>query len=220
MRFAGLGTPAAAWRPTRGWDAGPRLRVHTSDLKNVVESAKQRAAAKLFTPAFAVSSCGQPGGLPCTASTPQSALAGLGAPWDYDVTCSEFSAQMDRMSRLLGEVTRLGLTGTVVEQAKQRFADESSAFFWKRSDPVLPSTCTRVTGEVTAINEALSKAIAAAGGNTDVAPPPIPGGGNETASTIKTVAIAAGVIAGVVVLAPLVFEGVAWAKIARKARGR
>lgn len=232
MRIAGLGSvPAAGWRPTRGWEVsrftvGQRVPVTAPAIRAVVDDAQRRTARALFTPAFAVETCGQPGGLPCSAATPQSALKGLsglgdlGAAWDYNPLCSSFAYEMNRLGPLLAEADRIGLTGTVVDQARARLDVESSSLMaWRRSDPVLPSTCAKVTNEVLALNNALAAAIKQRGGDPGIAAPPgqpyDPNAPSDTASTIKTVAIAAAIIAGVMVVAPMVWEGVAWAKVAR-----
>jgi hypothetical protein len=236
----GLGAvPAAAWRPTRGWEparftvGNRRLPVTTTDLKQVVEGSKALAVKRFFRPGLVDPVCGMPGSPPCSTPTPQAALQGLdggilGPPWEggmSGVLCGSFANAMNRLSRLLAEAKRLNLGGTVVAQAQQRLDDESSVVsFWKRSDPILPSTCTKVTAEVEALNTALEKLIAQAGGNVDVAPPPAlpapPSKVSEVASTVKWVAVSAGIIAGVVLLAPVVYEGVAWVRQARKRKAR
>lgn len=224
MRVVGLGSiPAAGWRPTRGWEnthltVGTRPAFTPASLRSVVDSAEARAAARLFTPAYAVETCGQPGGVPCDSGTPQAALAGF-----VDNTfCPSFARELERSAMLLAEAKRIGLTGPVVDAVQKRYDDEHSWAFWRASSVISTGACKQATSEVSVLNSALSAALQPAGGNVTVAPPalPPPSEGSGISSTVKTVAVAAAVIAGVVIAAPLVFEGVAWAKLARKARAR
>lgn len=232
MRIAGLGSiPAAGWRPTRGWEVarytvGQRVPVTAPAIRSVVDDAQRRTARALFTPAFAVETCGQPGGLPCAAATPQSALkglSGLGNLGLVNVTlCSPFEAAIDALGQALERAQALNIVSADVAQARTRYDAETSLLLWRRTQ-VFFGNCETRTRDIQQLITAVNADIAKAGGKPVLVPqsivdetkPPEP---SETASTIKTVAIAAGVIAGVVVLAPLVWEGVAWAKVARKTR--
>lgn len=231
-RVVGLGSvPAAGWRPARGWapnrlTIGRSRSVTTTDLKDVVQSAQRNTAAKMFTPTFAVDTCGQPGGLPCMSATPQSAMgggsgfSGLGL---LNVSlCAPFEAAIDALGQALSRAKALNIISANVAQAQSRYDDETSLLVWRRSQ-VFFGNCTSKTQDIQQLLLAVNADLQRAGGAPVLVPSTVtdeskPSEPSETMATIKTVAIAAGVIAGVVVLAPLVWEGVAWAKVARKTR--
>lgn len=174
--------------------------------------------------------CGQGSmGMPCQVPEVVSGgLGGLGASWwgssaISTLACSELQAVLSPMGRALAEAKRVGVTSMAVKDAQEFYDKESS--FWSGSNPWAPQSCRDVTNAGQVRLNALNAAIASAGGSP-AAPPVEPGSGGpgeggglfgNWMSTVKTVAIAGAVIAGVVVVAPIVWELVA---SRRASRGR
>lgn len=227
----GLGSvPAAGWRPTRGWEnvnltVGRYSPASPASLKSVVEKAQQATARRLFTPNFFVSTCGQPNGLPCSEPAPQASVSGLAGLGLINVSlCSPFEAAIEALGEALKRARERNLSSPTILQAQKRYDDETSLLLWRRSQ-VFFGNCESKTKDIHQLIVAVNAELARAGSSPVLVPESVveetkPPQESNTASTVKTVAIAASVVAGVVLLAPLVWEGVAWAKVARRSKVR
>jgi hypothetical protein len=166
-------------------------------------------------------------GLPCQGRTsvPNVGLSGLGfsvfgSGTVSNALCSELQAVLDPMGRALSEARRVGASGGAVSDA-QTFYDRETTFA-TASNPWLPQKCRDLANDASVRLAALNSAVSSAGGQM-VRPPAEPGSGGPGSEglastwmgTLKTVAIAAAVIAGVAVVAPIVWEAVAVHKARR-----
>lgn len=187
------------------------------DFKRVVDDHTLRATTNLFTPQFPLSTCGQPGGLPCMVGTPQSGLSGLGLV--NVALCSPFETAVETLGLALERANAVGVSSAAIHQAQQRYDQETTYALWNRS-VVTVANCSVKTAEILqliyGVNASLPNPVIIPAGVTDqggstLNPPPP----TDVAGTVKTVAIAAAIIAGAVILAPIVFEAVGWSKLAR-----
>lgn len=121
--------------------------------------------------------------------------------------CSEHSDLLNQLDNMVGEADRQGYTGLEYNQAKTYLA-RFDGFSIVSPYPVLPSTCTSETAQARAIYTALAKAL-----NVSINPPPPQP--SDIVGTIKTVAIVAAIIAGVVAVAPVIWEVVGMHKAKR-----
>lgn len=119
---------------------------------------------------------------------------GLGAPWYVGTFCTPFAHAIDTLGALLSEAESLGITSSAVyQQAKARHEQETSFFAFRRSDPLLPATCTKETNDVIAVIQALNAEVKGAGGKGIVPP------SEEKPDTLVRFAIVGGIIvAGVI----------------------
>lgn len=200
-----------------------RSCIPPSQVMEVVPVAVMRAAV-----------CGQPGTPPCDVGTPQSALSGLSGSWTNllpgvtaasAVVCSDFAAAVKRLGIVLAEAKRVGARGAVVDDAAAYFENESSWLPWKRTDPVDTATCAQAVATANGYISALTGVVRQAGGQTVNLPAPVvpkepgsPGGFADILATVRMVALGGAVIAGVVLLAPVVWEGVSALKLLKKGR--
>lgn len=111
---------------------------------------------------------------------------------------------LEQLENLLGEATRVGISALEVQQTRT-YVDRFSGPSWQH--PVMPSTCDKEIAAARALYNALTNRLKMAGGAVgaplypaDQLIPP----SSSISSTIKTVAIAAAVVAGVVLLFPIV----------------
>lgn len=175
--------------------------------------------------------CGQgPQGLPC--QVPEVVSGGLGslgasAWWSSPISewrCSELPTVVEDLGRALAESKRIGATSMAVKDAQAFYDRESS--WWNGTNPWTESKCKELSNFGRALLNALNTTNQASGGQTVAVSPVYTGdsgtgpsffGGlfSDTTSTIKTVAIAAAVVAGVVVVAPIVWEAVAAVRSSR-----
>lgn len=227
-----LGRTAIKYQPSRGLP-----RVSALVRSGGVQNAQASAAAAFFRPAARSvevgwgQPCGSPGMPPCDSGDPVSALQGLGALGLFNTLgCSSFDDAVATLGQALERAKAQGLTNDPrVKQAQDTYDNETSALPWKRS-AVWPTNCAEKTGGIAALIAGVNSAlkdnpviVPPSVTNASIEanrPPPEPVTPKDTLGTIKTVAIVGGVIAGVVLLAPIVWEGVAWAKAARRKKGK
>jgi hypothetical protein len=135
-------------------------------------------------------------------------------------SCSAFEAAINALGEALKRAKEAKVSNPDVQRAQERYDRETSLLLWRRSF-VTWFDCKEKTQDIRQLIELVNAALSKAGESPVQLPPSTVAetSPSETASTVKTVAIALGIVAGVVVLAPLVWEGVAWAKAARKAKG-
>ncbi|MFA6168566.1 MAG: hypothetical protein WC700_18215 [Gemmatimonadaceae bacterium] len=165
-------------------------------------------------------------GAPCQGRTqvPNVGLGGLGFSWpgstiiSNNVACVGLQDVLGAMGLALAEAKRVGASGLAVGDAQAFYDKETN---WSSaSNPILPSSCTAVTDAAKVRLAALNAAVGSAGGQM-TAPPVSAGSGGagglvgDWMGTMRTVAIAAAVIAGVVVVAPIVWNAVAVSKARR-----
>mgnify|MGYP001577335948 FL=1 len=215
--FAGLGltaasyprVPGAAWVgpvrmpfkpliPTRGGGS----HLPSNDLRTLFRENN----------VLDIRTCGQPGAPPCNTASAPSALQGWEPPRSLgslgritNIACSDHTTALDQLENLVGEANRVGMQGLELNQAVT-YLDRFSGISWQH--PAWPSTCDREVANARAIYNALATRLKAQGAATganlfgpdDLVPPARP----DITGTIKTVAIVAGVIAGVVLLFPIV----------------
>ena len=178
---------------------------------------------------------GVEGGMPLRNSTPALGAGGglgqlgsLGVPFYAKLhACSQLTSVLERLELALAEARASGVnTGSVAFRAADTFySRETSYFAWNRSDPLLPGTCDRVAAEGEAALRQLNAAIVGVGGSTIYTTPvgggdgtPKPIDWSEALGTVKTVAIAAAIVAGAVAVAPVLAEAAGLSKMFRKAR--
>lgn len=106
----------------------------------------------------------------------------------------------------------------LLSRAEDYVTRQSSPF----SAPLTGDACKNVVAEGREILVGLNQIVRDAGETPVADPNPTPGSGGieDLTTTLKTLAIAAAVIAGVVVVAPLVFDITATRKVRRMARYR
>lgn len=174
--------------------------------------------------------CGQGSmGMPC--QVPEVVSGGLGglgfsifgSGTISDGLCSSLQDVLGSMGRALAEARRVGASGVAVQDAQAFYTKETT--FSTASNPWLPQKCRDLSNAGQVRLQALNAVIASAGGSP-AAPPVVPGSGGPGAaggglfgdwmSTVKTVAIAGAVIAGVVVVAPVVWETVSAVRSSRR----
>lgn len=96
--------------------------------------------------------------------------------------CSEADKVLDAIEVALAEGERVGLTSTSAFATAQRIYDRETwsvgkvvtgGQIWDRpTEPMLPSACARLVGELRAALDALNAAIVSVGGNVSAPPPP------------------------------------------------
>ena len=148
------------------------------------------------------------GSVGCQLATPVSALSGLGGTTVTNPFCSGFDQALENLNILLTEAERISaaasynLTDSVAyQQAKAYYAKESSWWAWNRTDPVIPSTCTKAILTAESYYAALNAEVKAGGGKqgVDLPAPALPGTDTDhsLANAIKWVAIAGGITVAV-----------------------
>lgn len=153
--------------------------------------------------------CGQPGGMPCPTGDSRASLAGLGSLGRIrNFLCSDHTDVLDQIDNLIGEADRIGVAPLTYTQAKTYVAKFDR--WGTTANPILPSTCDKEIALGRQIYNALAMTLKASGGAEGqplftpdqlTAPPQ-----QDITGTIKTVAIVTGIIAGAVVLFPIVKE--------------
>ncbi len=161
--------------------------------------------------------CDMPGSPPCDKGSVTSAFAGLGQLGRItNAVCSDHTTELEQLDDLLGEADRLSLDSLTVKQA-QTYVARFNGVSWQH--PMWPATCTAEVSKARALYKALNAEIRAAGGTAGVErPPPDSSGPTDITGTIKTVAIAGAIIAGVVLLFPIVKEGIVSLHLFRAAK--
>ncbi len=140
-----------------------------------------------------------------------------------NIACSEHTDVLEQIETLLGEAAASGLSDFYAAKAAQTYLNRFTGVSYQH--PVLPSTCAKEVATAKSHYNALATMITNSGGvgggglvptytPDDINKPP-----EDITGTIKTVAIAAAVIAGVVVLAPIVFEVVGVSRARRSMSG-
>lgn len=241
---SGFGALSNAWRPVRGRESGLMNRGYGgTTVKQAVDANTRQAAARFFSPAFQVQAAGY-GIAPLPSNgAPISAMGANGSGfgdlgWLQTAFCDKFDQALDTLGELVKRLDAAGAQGPNAQQARTRWASENSLNPFNRTAVGL-TNCTQRTAELTQlINAANAELVTAttpanavpippvmqetiASANTDAAmAAKVPDAPPDITGTIKTVAIAAGVIAAVVVVGPIVWEAVSAAKMFRKAKGR
>jgi hypothetical protein len=118
--------------------------------------------------------------------------------------CASLTSVVDRLGLALQEADRVQLSAFAVTEARAFHDRETSWFAWNRTDPVLPSTCDRVTSEGEALLQRLNTALRAVGASTplELEPPKSNFNLTDLAGALKWVAIAGVSIAGAVIIVP------------------
>ncbi len=128
-----------------------------------------------------------------------------------NIACSEHTMVLEQIENLLGEAAAQELTGFYAAQKAQTYLDRFTGVSYQH--PVLPSTCAKEVATAKSHYNALATMIQNSGGG-------LGGGGDvplytpdqlmkppeDITGTIKTVAVAAAVIAGAVVVLPIVLD--------------
>lgn len=154
----------------------------------------------------------------CTAASAGQALGSLGR-----LFCSEIDVVVDALQASLREAWRV----RGVEPTKQHPAAQAAVEFinrYKSGFLVAPifgtETCKNLIQRGNSLTEAMNSFIGSSGVQTPIPQSEIKteGGWSDTLGSIKTIAIAGAVIAGVVLLAPVVLEVVGARRAARGGR--
>lgn len=219
-------SPASYGRPrtfpdytrTAGRGGGPTVQ----DVRRFNTGVEQR---DFFSSAFAprrALTCGMPGMPPCDTGTPVSAIAagptgfnGLGAlgrtfPVGFD--CSTVRDLLDELENLMGTPAFSSIANQTRSDARAMYETYSGfnpTFNCGAGVPVLTNMVNRVRSEIGALGirppEPIKPIIVQSGG----------GGPEDFLDKAKPMLIAGAVIVGALVLAPVIFEGVAWARAFR-----
>jgi hypothetical protein len=241
---SGFGALSNAWRPVRGREAGLANRGRGgATVQQAVAANTSAAAARFFSPAFQVQAAGYGIAPRASDGAPIAAMGASGSGfgdlgWAQTAFCDKFDEALDTLGELVKRLDAANVHTSNAEQARTRWANENSLNPFNRT-AVGVWNCTQRTAELAqligAANAELVSATTpanavpippvvaevAASANTDAAmAAKVPDAPPDITGTIKTVAIAAGVIAAVVVIGPIVWEAVSAAKMVRKARGR
>lgn len=153
------------------------------------------------TPAYgAALLCDMPGAPPCDRGTVVEGAGSFAGFSNFgritNMACSEHTVILEQLDDLIGEADRIGLQSLAHVQAKTYVA-RFTGVSWQH--PVLPGTCAKELGMARAIYTALNVDVAANGGSSGT-PLPVPSSDApaDITGTIKTVAVAAAIVAGVV----------------------
>lgn len=126
-------------------------------------------------------------------------LSGLGSSWYVGTFCNSFSEAVDALGASLAEARRLTLEADpTYVQGYERWERETSLSSWRRTDPLLPSTCVKGTADILALTTALNAKVAAAGGTPSIMPTPPPPGAGELSPTAKFAIIGGIVVVGII----------------------
>lgn len=201
-----------------GRGGGPTVQ----DVRSYKTGVEQRAFfSKAFAPARALT-CGMPGMPPCDTGAPISAIApgptgfnglgDLGRVFPIGVgDCAVARRLLDELELLMKDPAFQSLPATTKASASSIFDDlDSYKVAWD---------CGPAVAELTSTIREVRAQLERQG----ITPPsPIynpstvaSSGGNTTLDDVKPLLVAGAVIVGALVLAPVIFEGVAWARAFR-----
>ncbi len=145
-----------------------------------------------------------------------------------NVACSDHSALLDQIENIVAEASNKGFDTYYATQKARTYLDRFSltnVSIFHNPYPVLPTTCRKEVAAAKEVFNSVATMLKNAGIDTGpiydrdqlIPPSEAP---QDITGTIKTVAIAAGIIAGALVLLPIIKEVVFVRKAARKLSGR
>ncbi len=163
MNPAGFG--AASWRPVRGREVGllhQGLPRHIAPLQQSAERSAAAAAARFFTPAFAVeapdygpaprSDKGSPqsalSGIPGHTFSRPSGLGALGTTYFNVAFCDSFQQAVEALGEVVRRADEAGVNSATLAQARKLYEDETS---WFNRTPVSVVNCSARTAYVASV---------------------------------------------------------------------